>query len=483
MEPRKLFPKRTLVYGGGAAVAVVLVVGILVFVALFSQRYHWRWDLTRDRSQSLTAISQALLKEVTKPLSMTAFYPGGEGDRQKAKELLQTYAYLNPRVTFGFVDPDREPLKAREAGYRFPGNILLEYEGRRQMAERPDEEAVSEALRKIMRDERKKLFFLTGHGERSIDNPRQSGFQQAKNSLANEGYDVSELNLLTTPEIPADAAAIILAGPQKPLFPQEVAALKQYLARGGRLLVMLEPFQDGGLQEFLAAYGIGLNDGIILDQNQLSQTLGASAAMPLVVQYGAHRITRDFTNVVTIFPMARPLLLNPEVKGAMTIPLATTTATSWEKMGQDWIKTGKAEFDAKQDKKGPFTLAALVEVGLAPPGKEEKPEAKEEKRDAGHPSDKPEERKTTYLVAFGDVDFAANGYFNLSGNGDLFLNTINFLAEEEKQIVIRKADQKAQPLALTGMQAWVLFLGSLIFIPLMMLGAGLRAYLRRRARR
>jgi ABC-type uncharacterized transport system involved in gliding motility auxiliary subunit len=81
------------------------------------------------------------------------------------------------------------------------------------------------------------------------------------------------------------------------------------------------------------------------------------------------------------------------------------------------------------------------------------------------------------------VDFATNGYFNLSMNGDLFLNTVNFLAAEEKQIIIRKGDQKAQPLSLAGWQAWALFLLVLIFMPLAMLGAGVGAYLRRRAQR
>ncbi len=57
----------------------------------------------------------------------------------------------------------------------------------------------------------------------------------------------------------------------------------------------------------MAAYGIVPDDRMILDDNQVSRALGASVTMPLVIQYGKHRITQDFSNVVTIFPLARPL--------------------------------------------------------------------------------------------------------------------------------------------------------------------------------
>jgi ABC-type uncharacterized transport system involved in gliding motility auxiliary subunit len=453
-----------------------LVAGILIFVNLLANRYFLRWDLTRDQSQSLTAVTKALLREVSKPLAMTVFYPEGQGDRQKAKEILQTYAYQNPSISFSFVDPDRNPLKAKEAGFRYPGNILIEYDGRRQMADRPEEGPISDTIRKLLKTEQKKVYFLAGHGERSVEDSRREGLLNARRALENEGYLVAALNLLNQPEVPKDAAVVVIAGPQQPLFSQEIKALQTYLEQGGRLLVMLEPFHDAGLKEFLGRYGIGLNEGIILDQNQVSAALGASAVMPIAIKYADHRITQDFTNVVTIYPLARPLLLKRDIPGISVIELAGSSPTSWEKTGKDFSKTGKLEFDPKQDRQGPFTLAALADISL-------KPEETQGKKSAPSGEQKPAEGKKTYLAAFGDVDFAANGYFNLSMNGDLFLNTVNFLAAEEQQIVIRKGDQKAQPLMLADWQYWVLFLVTMIFAPLIMVGAGISTYLKRRARR
>jgi ABC-type uncharacterized transport system involved in gliding motility auxiliary subunit len=137
------------------------------------------------------------------------------------------------------------------------------------------------------------------------------------------------------------------------------------------------------------------------------------------------------------------------------------------------MKSRQANFDPKEDKKGPFTLAAQVEVNL----EAEKP-AK-----APAPEKKPgEPEKKTYLVVFGNVDFADNAYFNLFGNGDLFLNTVNFLASEEGQITVREAS-KAQLLHLSRGQIWSMFVACLLWAPLVLLAAGIWSYRRRRRAR
>jgi ABC-type uncharacterized transport system involved in gliding motility auxiliary subunit len=477
---RDRFQKRNVLYGAGSVASVLLVLGILFLVALLTSWHPMRWDTTREQTQSLSPVTKALLKEVTKPLTLTVFLAEGAGERQGAKEVLQLYVYHNPQVSYRFVDPEREPLKAQQAGYRFAGNVLLDYQGRRQMSEQADENAITNALRKVLKKERQKVYFLGGHGERDLDDPKSGGFQVAKRALDNEGYEVESLNLLSRGEVPQDAAVVIVAGPKKPLLSTEVQALKAHLEKGGRLLIMLEAFEDGGLQGFLAGYGVGLDNGLILDVNQVSQSLGLSAVMPLVSQYGPSKITQDFKNLITIYPMARPLILRKDHPDVSLLALATTMSTSYEKLGKEWIKAEKAAFDATIDKKGPFTVAAQVEIKLTP--KKGEPARKDGQAQAGAQQTAPPEGSKTYLVVFGDADFAANSFFNLFGNGDLFLNTTNFLARAMEQITVRGAG-KAQLLTLKSGQAWMLFLVTLVGGPLVMLVAGIWAYRRRRARR
>jgi len=470
---RDRFHSRGVRYGAGSIVSVLLVAGILGLAAGLAGWHPLRWDTTAEQTQSLSPVSKALLKEVTQPLTMTVFMPEAAGERQAAKEVLQLYEHHSSKVSYRFVDPEREPLKAQQAGYRFAGNVLLDYQGRRQMADQTDENAITNALRRVLKKERQKVYFVAGHGERDLDDPKPGGFRVAKTALENEGYDVESLNLLKG-AVPQDAAVVIVAGPKKPLLSTEVQALKVYLEKSGRLFIMLEAFEDGGLQGFLAGYGVGLDNGLILDVNQVSQSLGLSAVMPLVSQYGPSKITQDFKNLVTIYPMARPLILRKDHPDVSLLALATTMSTSYEKLGKEWIKDEKAAFDDKTDKKGPFAVGAQVEIKLTPPKAE--PARKGDKQPA------PPEGSKTFLVVFGDADFAANSFFNLFGNGDLFLNTTNFLARAMEQITVRGTG-KAQLLSLKTGQIWALFLVCLAGIPLVMLGAGIWAYRRRRARR
>jgi ABC-type uncharacterized transport system involved in gliding motility auxiliary subunit len=476
------FKKRQVLYGAGSALSVVLVVGILILASLFANWHQLRWDVTREQSQSLSPRSLALLKDVTKPLTMTVFLAEGAGERQTAKEVLQLYTFHNPHVSYRFVDPEREPLKAQQAGYRYAGNVLLDYQGRHQMADQPEENAITNALLKVLKVEQKNVYFIAGHGERDLNDPKAGGFQVAKKALENEGYEVEPLNLLARGAIPTDAAVVIVAAPKKTLLSTEVQSLKDYVEKGGRLLIMLEAFEDGGLKEFLAGYGVDLDNGLILDVNQVSQSLGLSAVMPIVSQYGPSKITQDFKNIVTIYPMARPLFLKKEQQDITLLPLATTMSTSYEKLGKEWIKDEKAAFDPATDKKGPFTLAVQAEIKAAPPKVDQAPQGNKGPAPAPVAKKEPPADQKTYMVVFGDVDFAANAFFNLFGNGDLFLNTTNFLAQASEQITVRSTG-KAQLLTLKTAQAWWLFLASLVWAPLVMLVAGIWAYRRRRARR
>ena len=476
------FQSRTVVYGGTSALAIIIVGGILVFIVLLGTRYSLRWDLTRDQSQSLSAVSRSLLKEVNKPLTLTVFFPEGHPERPRAREILELYTRQNPQVSLRFFDPERDPVRADEAGYRRPGNVLLEFEGRKQLAETFTEEPISEALRRVLQKESKKIYFLTGHGERS--DPREHrGFRVAKKALENEGYKLADLTLLMEGEVPKDAAVVTIVAPKKDLLPNEVKALKEYLGRGGRLFILLEPFDNAGLKDFLAGYGVNLDNGMVFEYNQLTQD--RAILSPIVTRYGPHRITQDFT-LFTIFPGPRPLFLNKEVKTVTLLPLVTTSPSSWEKLGEDWQKDWQKDkkplYDQKLDKKGPFTVAALVEP------KSDKQPAKSDAKPA-KPDQKPSEPEKSvkasqaFLAVFGDADFAADEFFNQLGNGDLFLNTVNFLAAEEKQIIIRKTDQKLEPLQLTRWQILMIFFISVILLPLAMLAAGMSAYFRRRAQR
>ena len=105
-------------------------------------------------------------------------------------------------------------------------------------------------------------------------------------------------------------------------------------------------------------------------------------------EYGPTRITRIFKNTITMFPLSRPLTLNREAKGVNLLPLVNSMPSSYEKLGKEWLKTGKGNFDAKTHKKGPFTIGALAEIKLtaAKPARSRSPAVK---KPAGREQDLP----------------------------------------------------------------------------------------------
>ena len=83
-------------------------------------------------------------------------------------------------------------------------------------------------------------------------------------------------------------------------------------------------------------------------------------------------------------------------------------------------------------------------------------------------------------MAYGTSGFIANSHLHLSGNRDIFLNSVSWLAEEEELIAIRPRQAKFTPLVLTANQGWLAFWTTVIIPPFAILGAWITVFLRRR---
>ena len=123
----------------------------------------------------------------------------------------------------------------------------------------------------------------------------------------------------------------------------------------------------------------------------------------------------------------------------------------------------------KGDLTGPVSIAvassAPVAGGETPPAKADGEEPK-----------KPETR----VAAIGDSDFASNAYLGVQGNRDLFMNTVNWLAQQESQIAIRPRDPADRRITLTENASKGLFWLSIVVVPLAVFGAGVLGWWRRR---
>jgi hypothetical protein len=113
-----------------------------------------------------------------------------------------------------------------------------------------------------------------------------------------QNYTVQELVLARQPQVPDDAAVVIVAGPQRDLLESETEALSTFLGRGGHLFVMLEPETVPGLVAFVKRDGIEVGNDVVIETNPLGRLVGGDYLMPVVMTYERHAITKELGNVI-----------------------------------------------------------------------------------------------------------------------------------------------------------------------------------------
>ena len=256
---------------------------------------------------------------------------------------------------------------------------------------------------------------------------------------------------------------LVLAGPQRALFPGEVEKLQDYLAKGGRLLLLIGPRVDAGLDPLLEEWGVVLGNDILIEVRSVS--LGTSPAVALVTTYGDHPITAPLAEqrLMTLFPLARSVETEAR-EGIQATPLLRTGPQSWGETSPN-LEAGPLQFDPDQDKPGPLTLGvALTRQVEGDQNNSESQEAPTESR----------------LVVIGNVNFALDGNLRQQGNRDLFLNTLNWLTERTEQISVRPKSITDRRLTLTGQNFRWLVLGSTVLLPVVALGSGAVLWWQRR---
>ncbi len=457
-------------YGTNSIVSTIIFLAILVLIVLIAERKPLRMDLTETGSFSLSGQTRNILNQIDKPIEVKVFISASGPSAQskdKIKDLLDTYSYYNKNIKYEFVDPDAQPEITRRYEIKTYGTIVLEGYDKKQAVQTADEANITNALLKLTRKEQKKIYFLIGHGEHSLSGDARDSYSNAKAALEKNSYSIAEFNLLQQEDIPADAAALIIAGPRKQIPEREQQVVKNYLARGGKVMLMIDPLTSTGMQDFLNGYGIEIGQDVVIDR--LSRLFGASERVPVIMEYGDHKITENFSQP-TFFPDARSVVPseNPP-KGIDLLVLASTSPNAWAERNLAMLQEGKAVFDKNMDVPGPVPLVVLATIS----GQQKKPDTgQKEGNDHG---------KDGILVVAGNSQFVSNPYFNQYGNGDFFLNTINFLADEANLITIERPNTH-KPLLLTGAQRSTI-LWIVIMVPLAVLVFGLVAYRVRRSQR
>ena len=490
----RAFERRQTRYGTLAGTGIVLVLAIIVAINYVLARQNIRWDLTAARQYSLSDQTRRVLDSLTAPVRILVFDRAQEFPRYRDR--LGEYAYLSSQVSVDYIDVDKQPLLARQYEVQSYGTIVFDHRGRVEQVTSDAEQDLTNGLITVVEGVEQTVYFLEGHGEKEHTGTDRDGYSTVSSALGLDNFDVESLVLAQQRAVPEDATVVVVAGPQTDLLPGEVEALRVYLDRGGKLLVLIDPPNDSaapepeGLLGLLREWGIEPGTDVVVDASGMGQLLGADASVPIVANYPFHPITDQSNfNLLTAYPLARSLSATTGTPdGRVAQSFLETSAQSWAEADIDELATGQVELNEEAgDRPGPVTIGMAVSApapsvepamtgtdadGPEPDAEDDKPDAEDDEPDAT-PSE-------TRLVVIGDSDFATNGVVGIQGNRDMFLNTVNWLAQQESLISIRARDPEDRRLTLTADQQRRLFWLSLVLVPGFVLSTGVYTWWRRR---
>jgi len=461
MEPdkvRRIVTGRQARYGSNAFIMSVAFAGIIIIGNVIAyQNPVPLADLTEDQVNTLAPETLAAIEKLPEKVTALAFFSQNSNKDSATQLLDKIKSNSNGKFDYQFIDPDRDPQAAISAGITGDGKILLQMGELKEIVAFASETEILKGMLRLLNPGNNVIYFLTGHGERDIEQGGETSITRAKETLESKNYSVVTLNLLVDNQIPEDASAIVIAGPLKPLSENEVKLFKDYLANGGSLVVMEDPaiiteFGEASdpLAEMLAEdWGITLNNDIVIDLNS-SQPTAAAAAF-----YDSHPVTINMNNLVSFYPFTRSLSIASAVDGVTLSPLVQTNERSWGETDFQSLTQGGGppSFDESMEVQGPLTLVAAGE-NMATGGR---------------------------VVVFGSSNFAIDPNFDQFGNGDMFVNSVDWSAEQEDIANITPKTTTQRTFTPPSQLQWIaILLGSVVIIPGLVVLAGISTWLTRR---
>ncbi len=490
-------------YGFNTTLALIAFVALAVLV---NWLFFWltgrpdpqgwlRVDTTATKQFILADQGLKLLDQLEEPVKVTAFFTLNSSEEANAwrvtEDLLSEFRRRSTRVSFDYevVDPELKPNVAAEFGAnQFPALAVENLTTRRAEVivgadprVTPDvftEQQLITSLLVVNQIEQKTVAFVSGHSGRNIASMASEleGFGISAGALSRENYQVINITLqeLGTVVQAGDPsllpAVLVFAGPTQDMLGIDLQALNAYAQRGGDMLFMLEPDTvPESFAGFLSQYGVAIGAGQVVD------TASYVAPYPSILQIKAtngqlpeHQITSGFDVLYlpgsafvgpNIEPVAVPVTEEGRPYLTMDV-IALSTIQSWAEVNPETIR-----YDLAEDVGGPLSLAMAV--------KAISPLNSQPRRFEG-------EYPETNIVVIGDTDFASNVYFADAKNGDLLVNSVNWLAEDFELISVRPKVRAFRELVLTTRERDLIRWTGWLLMPSLVGLAGVYAWWRRR---
>ena len=475
MAPAWLKARQTQ-YTAYAGVYILVVLAVLFAANFLANRYDKSYDSTANKQFSLSDQTIKVAKGLKSDVQVTYFGP--QNEFRAARDTLDRYSSLSPKLHVTYVDPERKPQVAKAAGFRSDSTVIVDSGLRRESAKGLSEEEITGALIRSLKSEERTVCVLSAAGEHSIDDTDAGGYSLFKQLLERDNYKVrtetlrpaaasdnktltlGQLPTAASLEVPKSCTVLVIAGPKNDYPVPIVNALKTYVESGGRALFLLDtplrlgdsdpPAENEELLKLLSGWGVTANKDLALDLSGVGQLFRLGPEVPFILAYESHPITAPLTRVPTAYPLSRSLDTQSAGKSALSKLVATSEAS----VATTSI-SARGAVDPTKGKKGPLTLAAAGTLSSSPQGR---------------------------FVVVGTSRAAQNSIVGSRslGNRDLMVNTVNWLSSDEDLISIRPKSPEDRPLNMTSRRLNATFWLSVVVFPLAVVGFGFITWWRRR---
>lgn len=428
--------------GFGVLVGVVAFVAIVLAVNFIATRHFQRVMLSEDRVPPLAPVTLQVLSTLTNELQVTLFYDPDETLYTPILQSLRQYATASPHVKITTVNYLTEPAEAERVklAHKLPPNTkdvvifalggrsrivrqgeLSEYDtsallaGQSREVKRKSftgESHFTSAIITLIESRKLHAYYLKGHAEHDPNTAATPTGYGTFISLLERGNGITpyELTLGGTNEIPPDCSLLILAGPFSPLHADEVNKVNNYLARGGRALMLLPQNSNSGLELLLQNWGVELGDDLVTDSNGHRE-----GSWVILNNYGDHEIVRPFGPTQTGLVLHAPRSVRPRTPTGQGSDAPQVRALlSTTPAGKAINRRTNRRFDPREDTSGVIPVAVVVERGGL----------------------RSVEGGSTRIVVVGDSFFLGNEMIKNAVNRDFAANAINWLVDRPKLVGI-----------------------------------------------
>ncbi len=457
---------------------VNLLLQAVLFLTLFAglnyiaQNHAWRFDLTAQRRHSLSAETKSYLERLERPIRIVVTVTDDADNADIAQAyrdisgLLREYTYATRAndkapVTVDFLDVYQRRREAESIGIELPNVVVVLCGERRRIVPLSDfyrtkdrrresfqgEATLTAAILDVSNPEKKKIYFLAGHGEMSPDDVDGArGLSQLRDELRQRNFELAGLDLALTHKIPDDASLLLVISPQGRYQPFEEELIRNFLTtRAGRVVLMLDPARAHGFDNLLFDWGVIVYDNVIYDTSADYQS---DTGELILRHFLAHPITQNLVN------NKLPILVGPTrvvsddlgrtaEDGLSVRKLIATGDTAW---GETSYRLRLSpQYTPGQDLHGQLGVFVVSE--------------------RVKPASLPLSVRGGRLAVFGTADLVTNNRIINVGNLNLFLATVNWAADRDTQLNIPARPIERFQLTLSREELTRLRLGLLLLVP------------------